>query len=202
MEFWINLKDDWSISGFQDANPVIKDTIYLSQATQEFINKVNSKIEVLQKGYYQDEVFGNSGPIPPQVGKITTYTIIWQAKNYYNDVNNVQIKAVLGQGVNLTGKIFPEGTALTFDSNSREVVWKLDNLTAGKGVLGEGPNVSFQVIFTPSIYQKGQTPQLIGKATITGEDQLTGQRISSETSAINTALPDDDTVSSVQGVVQ
>ena len=194
VEFWIDLRDNWETSGAQDVNPVIRNRVYLSHARQEFITKVNSKIEILQKGYYADEVFGNSGSIPPTVGKTTTYTVTWQVKNYYNDVNNMQVKAVLGQGVNLTGKIFPESSALTFDSGSREVVWKLDNLAAGKGVLGPGPNVSFQVAFTPLLSQKDQTPVFINKAIIMGEDQFTGQKISSETPAIDTALPDDETV--------
>lgn len=191
VEFWINLKDIWKISGTQDINPVLRNKVYLSQARQEFISKVNSKLEILQKGYYQDEVFGNSGPVPPQAGKTTTYTIIWQAKNYYNDVKNAQIKAVLGTGVNLTGRIFPQDGALTFDSNSREVVWKLDSLAAGKGVLDAGLNVSFQVAFTPSSYQKGQTSQLVGKAAIVGEDQFTGLTISGESPPIN-----------IEGIVQ
>ena len=202
IEFWISLKDNWVSSGSQDVNPVVRNRVYLSQATQEFITKINSKIEVVQKGYYTDEVFGNTGPIPPEADRATTYTIIWQAKNYYNDVNNMQIKAVLGRGVNLTGKIFPEGTNLTFDSVSREIVWKLDNLAAGKGVLDIGPNVAFQISFIPKPSQAGQTPELIGKATITGEDQFTGQMISSEGPAISTVLSDDDTVSAEQGVVK
>lgn len=183
-EFWINLKDDWGMAGPQDANPTIGNRVYLSQARQEFITKINSKIEVNQKGYYTDEVFGNSGPNPPQTGQTTTYTMIWQAKNYYNDVNNAQIKAVLGQGINLTGKIFPENTLLTFDSNSREIVWKLENLVPGTGVLGAGPSVAFQISFTPQSFQLGQARELISKAVVTGEDQFTGQIIKSEAPAI------------------
>lgn len=197
VEFWINLK---SALGSQDVNPVIRNKVYLSQARQEFVTKVNSKLEVLQKGYYQDEVFGNTGPTPPEVGRTTTYTIIWQAKNYYNDVSNTQIKAVLGQGVNLTGRIFPQDAALTFDSSSREVIWKFNSLNAGKGVLDAGPSVSFQIAFIPAAYQKGQIPQIIGKATITGEDQFTNQIISAEALPVNTALPDDAAVDN--GVVQ
>lgn len=194
VEFWVNLKEVWDMDSLQDMNPAIRNKVYLSQARQEFVTKVNSKIELVQKGYYQDEVFGNTGPLQPEVGRTTTYTITWQAKNYYNDADNVQAKAVLGQGVNLTGRIFPEGTALTFDSSSREVVWKLDNLTAGKGVLDAGSSVSFQVAFTPNSFQRSQTPQLIGKAIITGEDKFTGQIIKGESAAVDTALADDATV--------
>ncbi|MBI2450193.1 MAG: hypothetical protein HYV47_01500 [Candidatus Nealsonbacteria bacterium] len=185
IEFWINLKENWNMNSLQDANPTIRNRVYLSQASQEFITKVNSKIEITQKGYYQDEVFGNSGPLPPQAGSRTSYTIIWQAKNYYNDVNNARVKAVLGQGVNLTGKIFPENTLLTFDSNSREVIWKLDNLSAGRGVFGgEGPSAAFQIAITP---QGLVSKDLIGKAEIVGEDQFTGSIVRGEAAVINTA---------------
>ncbi len=202
VEFWIELKDQWSMAGSGDKNPMIRNKVYLSQARQDFANKVNTKIEVIQKGYYVEEVFGNSGPLPPEVGETTTYTVVWQAKNYYNDVKNMQIKATLGSGVSLTGRIFPEGTNLTFDSVSREVVWKLDSLDAGKGVIGAGPNVSFQVAFTPKSSQAGGTPEIIGEAEITGEDQFTNLTVTGNDKPLDTTLPDDDTVSQEEGIVK
>jgi len=202
IEFWVELKDDWSLTNINDKNQVLRNKVYLSQAQQEFVTKANSKLEIIQKGYYEDEVFGNTGPIPPEVGRQTTYTIIWQAKNHYNDVKNVKVKATLGSQVRLTGKIFPEGTRLTFDSGSREVVWELENLDAGKGVLGPGPSVAFQVAFTPGSSQQGKTPEVIGEAEITAEDQFTELSVSSEASALDTTLPDDETVSSLEGVVR
>lgn len=194
VEFWVNLKDIWQTLGLQDLNPVVRSRVYLSQARHELANKVNSKIEIIQEAYYADEIFGNTGPITPEAGRTTTYTVTWQAKNYYNDANNVKVKAILGQEVSLTGRIFPDNSPLTFDSNSKEVVWKLDNLPAGKGILGPGSNVSFQIAFTPNNSQKGRVAELIGKAVIVGEDQFTGQIISGEAKAIDTTLPDDTTV--------
>ena len=186
VEFWVELKDDWPMSSPNDKNQVIRTNISLSQAQKEFVTKVNSKLEIIQKGYYQDEVFGNTGIIPPEVGKPTTYTIIWQAKNYYNDVKNTRVKAILGNQVRLTGKIFPEGTNLTFDSSSREVVWKIEDLDAGQGVFGPGPSVAFQISLTSGSFQQGTTPELIGEAEITGEDQFTEQTVHGEAPAINT----------------
>lgn len=202
VEFWIDLKDVWATSGPQDNNPVIKNKVYLSQARQEFINKVNTKIEVIQRGYYNEEIFGNTGPIPPEVGETTTYTVTWQAKNYYNDVKNMQIKANLGKNVALTGRIFPEGTNLTFDSASKEVVWKLENLDAGKGVTGAGPNVSFQIAFTPSESQKGTAPIIIHQAEIAGEDQFTGLAVLGRDGSIASDLPDDPMARNQGGIVR
>lgn len=184
VEFWIDLKKDWAITGADKKNPVLVDNVFLGQAQQVFTTKVNSKLDISQKGYYSDEVFGNSGPNPPQAGSQTTYTIIWQAKNYYNDVKGVRVRAVLGNNARLTGRIFPDGSRLTFDSNSREVVWETDDMNAGKGILDTAPSVAFQIAMTPNV---SGTSNLIGQATITGEDQFTGLVASGQTSAIDTS---------------
>lgn len=187
IEFWVELKDNWQMASINDKNQVIRNSIFLSQAQKEFVTKVNSKLEIIQNGYYQDEVFGNTGPIPAEVGQQTTYTIIWQAKNYYNDVKNMKVRAVLGNNVRLTGKVFPEGTKLTFDSNSREVVWVMENLDAGKGVLGSGPSVAFQIGFTPGNSQTGRVAELISQVEVTGEDQFTGLVVRGEAAGVNTS---------------
>ena len=202
IEFWVELKKDLSSLGQQGKELVVADKIYLSQARAEFVTKINSGLGIVQKGYFGDEVFGNTGPIPPKVGETTTYTIIWQAKNYYNNVRNVQVKATLGENVRLTGKIFPDEAALTFDLLSKEVIWKVGDLEAGQGVTATGPSVAFQVALTPGVSQEGTVPEIINKVEITGEDQWTGDNLRAPGSAINTTLPDDSTVNESQGVVQ
>jgi len=196
IEFWVKLKDEWEIKNAADKNPQIKTTVFLSQAKEEFINKVNSKLAISQRGYFNDEIFGNSGPIPPEVGRATTYTITWQIKNYYNDLKNVKVKAILPNSVNLTGKIFPEEQSdkITFDSQSREIVWNIGDLAMGEGVLTQSPNVSFQISFTPQQDLREQAPELISQAIVSGEDQWTGEIIQAAGSSINTALSDDGKV--------
>jgi hypothetical protein len=205
VEFWIELKEEWEITGPEDKNPVIKNKIYLSQAKEEFINKVNSKLAISQKGYFEDEIFGNSGPVPPEVGEGTTYTIMWQVKNFYNDVKNVKVKANLPQNVELTGKIFPETevSKFAFDSQSREIVWEIGDLKISQGIAGTpAPNISFQIKLTPSINQRGQTPEIISQVKIAGQDQWTVAILEATSPAIDTTLPDDGTITSEMGIVK
>ncbi len=208
VEFWVNLKDGWEISSFAKKNAILKNIVLIPKVgKKEFETKVDSKLVISQKGYYQDEVFGNSGPIPPKVGEETTYTIIWQAKNYFNDVKNVKVKAVLPSNVRLTGKIFPEGESskFTFDNQSREIIWMVkdsETMEAGTGVLNSAPNIVFQVALTPTSEQIAKTPQIIGNAIITGEDQWTGRVVEKGSWAIDASLPDDSSVSSEQGIVR
>lgn len=204
VEFWIDLKEEWEIENLEDKNPEIKTKVYLSQNKEEFVNRVNSKLEISQKCYFEDEIFGNSGPIPPKVGESTTYTIMWQVKNFYNEMKNITVKATLPKEVKLTGEIFPEEEAekFTFDSISRELVWNIEELMVAQGVLNPASNIAFQVSFIPKDNQKGKKPDLISQAKITGEDQWTKENLSAISSAINTTLPDDETITDQQGVVQ
>jgi len=200
VEFWVNLKSDFETPSL-DGKLTIQNNVYLNQIKEEFITKVNSKLEIAQRGFFQDEVFGNAGPIPPRAGQTTTYTISWQAKNYYNEVKNVKVKTILPLNVQLTGRIFPEDARLTFDSQSREIVWEVGDLQIGQGVLNPSPNISFQVAFSPSTSQIGQIPNIIGQTRIAGDDSWTNDITEEIDFGVNTSFNATDTASLQQGTV-
>ncbi len=203
VEFWIKTKNaiDLSKQGSQASNFTIKDKVILSDVSEEFETKVNSTIRIDQAGYYQDEVFGNEGPLPPRVGDKTTYTIIWKAQNLYNDVKNAKVKATIPQGAELTGKIFPDNSSLTFDSKSREIVWTIGDMRSGAGVGNTPASVAFQVALTPNSSQRGGVVQLVGQAKITADDAWTVQSILGTDSPLTTSIPDDSS-SQGKGIVQ
>jgi len=95
VEFWVKLKPDYKPENISEINAVINNKISLGGFEKEFNNKINSKIEIEQEGYFKDVYgfFENSGPQPPQVNQPTNYTIVWKIKNYYNLVKNAVIKA-------------------------------------------------------------------------------------------------------------
>jgi len=205
VEFWIGVKQDWDKSDFEPNNSLIKNEISLSQVKEEFKTKINSKLVLEQKGYFRENTFSNSGPIPPKVGEQTTYTIIWQVKNLYNNITNAKVQAKLPSNVKLTGNISPEEekSKFTFDSNSREAVWYIGDLTTQV----DNPqdiqkSLAFQISFVPNYDQRGLTATLINEAEIVGEDQFTELTIMSTSPSIDTGLPDDDTVSPQQGIVE
>jgi len=194
VKFWIKIKDEFPS---EMRNPAIKNIISLDGLREEFENKINSKLEISQKGFFQDEIFGNSGPIPPRAGETTTYTIIWQVKNNYNSVKNIRTRATLPNYMRLTGEIFPKEAKFLFDSESREILWEVGDLEAN-----QGQTLAFQIALTPTPEQRGQTPEIIGEAKITGEDTWTEAILEKTASAINTTLPDDLTMSERMGIVQ
>jgi len=199
IEFWVKIKDE-----FENKNPEITNTVSLDGFEEIFSNKINSKIEISQKGYFQDEIFGNSGPLPPRVGETTTYTIMWQVKNWNNDLKNVKVKATLPPEVKLTGKIFPETEAskFAFDPESREIVWEIGDLSAGKGPSEPGPNIAFQIALIPTLEQRGKSPILIGEAKVSAEDLWTEATLERISNPVDTTLPDDPTITDEMGIVQ
>lgn len=187
--FKVQLKDVWPVVDADKNNMYAKNKVEVFDISQEFSVKVNSKLALTQSAYYSaTDGINNSGPLPPVVGQTTTYTVRWQVKNLFNDVKNIKIKAVLAQNVFLADAISPETEAshFSFDSGSREIVWKVGNLNAGSEAV-----LSFQVAFTPDSSQRGTVPNIIGQATVFGEDQFTGATIQNKASQVTTNLPDD-----------
>jgi hypothetical protein len=190
IEFDVKLKDNWEFSESEKNNLFIKNTIQVLEVSQQFSTKVNSKLEISQKGYYSTQAgIVNSGSLPPKVGQATTYVITWQIKNFSNDAKNVKVKAVLPQGISLTGFIEPESelARFTMDSLSRELIWSIGDVKAGQTIAP----MSFQISLTPQSFQQFKVIDLLGQATIYGEDQFTNALIQNTAPAINTNLADD-----------
>jgi len=198
VDFFIKLKDDLG----SVKNPVLRNKIFIGQVKEEFVTKIGSKLGIDQKAYFQDEVFGNSGPVPLQVGEATTYTIMWHIRNHYSDIKNAKVKAILPQNIELTGRVFPEPEfeKFTFDSQSREIVWLAGDLARGVGVTEPPLTIAFQISFTPAVYQRGQIPNIINEVQITAEDSWTQTIIKSSAPAVNTSLPNDPTITN--GTIQ
>ena len=187
IDFYVKLKKSWVPSGSEVNNTIVKDSVNISQITQDFTVRVNSGMTISQKALYSDSPIQNSGPVPPIVGQTTTYTISWDIQNYLNDAKNVKVKAMLPQNVSLTGKILPDDLAssFSFDSASREIVWSAGDVPAGTGVNGDPVSIYFQVSLKPSASQKGSLAQIMGSVSVTGEDQFTNAVINATSPSIN-----------------
>lgn len=200
-EFWIKLKDDLS----RLSQPELNNKVMIGPAREDFITKISSKLELAQKAFFNDEIFGNSGPFPPQVGLPTTYTVTWQAKNYYSDVKGVVAKAVLPPEAQFnSGKVFPEDQSgkLIYDGNTRELVWNIGDMTAGQGLISNPLNISFQVTVMPMSSQALGQAGIIGEALIRGEDSWTDTTLESKAPAVDTVALSDGGMTQDKGIVQ
>lgn len=163
--------------------------------------KLDSKLVLDVKGYYNDTKLPNSGPIPPKVGEETTYTIHYIVSSVSNDVEDAKVEASLPTAVFLTGKIFPEGEPLTYNERTNSLVWEIGKLEAGTGVLFPGKEVSFQVRIKPSSNQTGSEAPLLGVSVFSAKDLFTGEDISAKVDGKSTHLLEDEALGTDYKVV-
>ncbi len=172
VEFWIDLKEEWDSS---NKDIVLKNTVLLSKMKEEFETKVNSHLSLEQQAQSSSS---------PKAGEDITYNVTWQVKNYFNDVKNVRVKAILPPNVRLTGNISPKDLSsdFAFDSSSREIVWLVGDLEAGS----DSPTITLQVILTPIFNQRGEQAVLIEKARVLAEDIWTQRFLEEEVDELKT----------------
>ncbi|MFA6269611.1 MAG: hypothetical protein WC657_00135 [Candidatus Paceibacterota bacterium] len=123
----------------------------------------------------------NSGPIPPKADVPTTYTVVWSVGNSFNQVSNAEVRATLPSYVKWTNLSSPSSEIISFNKVTNEVVWNIGSILPNTGFGSPKKEVYFQLEFLPSISQVGQTPNLLGGATFSGIDKITGLKIESKT---------------------
>jgi len=164
--------------------------------------KVSSQIEVVPSVSYGSGPFINSGPIPPEVGKETTYTITWAVSNFYNDMGNVIVHAALPSYVRWLGTVNPSNEEVVFRASTGEVVWYIDDLAAGTGISRPKREVSFQISFLPAPNQINLSPELMLKSTMEGKDLFTNVDLVDVRQAVSTRSIPEAKFESNKGVVR
>ncbi len=166
--------------------------------------KVGGRIEVDARGLFRDAASGvlNKGPWPPKVGQSTQYTIHWVLTNYATDVRDIEIRALLQDGVVVTGVVKSNTTSSPeVGSESGEVIWKIDRLVATTGITGEHPKAIFQVEATPTADKRGNYMPLISVTQIKAYDEFGGTEIFNSDESVTTRLENDSTVRENEGKV-
>ncbi len=133
----------------------------------------------------------NTGPLPPRVGAKTNYTIIWEARNFTNDIDNAELRAPLPPNVKWQAAVFPKAAQISFDSAASEVRWRIGRLVAGTGVMTPALTAAFQVAITPSSVDVGKPLTITGETQFSGRDTFTGEDITGRIDAFTTELQND-----------
>mgnify|MGYP001596239041 FL=1 len=133
----------------------------------------------------------NSGPIPPKVDVPTTYTVVWNITNSFNQVSNVEVRAALPSYVKWTNLKNPESEALSFNQVTNEVVWNVGSVLPNTGFGSSKKEVYFQLELLPSSSQIGQPPVILGASSLSGIDKATGLKIETKAPAVTTNFSSD-----------
>jgi len=162
---------------------------------------LKSLISFDAQGMHRDSDIANSGPIPPKVGEVTTYTISWMITNYSNDLKNVRVSAALPPHIRWQDKIVPDSAPITYNPLTGEVIWNIGDMPAHTGILRPAEKVSFQISFTPTAAHIGRLPELISESHFEALDNFTGMECNIEDGSILTDLPDDPAIGWIEGTV-
>lgn len=153
--------------------------------------KLVSNLALSSRILHSQGAISNTGPVPPRVDNVTTYTVIWTVTNTSNSITGARVTAALPPQVSWTNVIAPADASLTYDSNGGTITWIAGavprNATVGSGA----KQVAFQVALRPSANQLGSVPDIIGQATVTGTDTFTGVTVRNSAPALSTRTSTD-----------
>lgn len=126
--------------------------------------------------------FGDSGPVPPQVGEVTTYTLSVVAEAGANDLSDAIVETSLPVYVNWLDQYDAPGE-VAYNSVSKQIEWEAGDIPAG-----ERKELTFQVSVQPSVSQLGFAPTLMNQQSIRANDGFTRTLLRDTAPAVTTEL--------------
>lgn len=141
-------------------------------ALDSVITKISAQPSLAQAVLYHNSA--GSGPLPPEVGEVTTLGIRWRLINPGNDVRDAVVTATLPTGITWVGPLATQGgSEPTFDANTKRVTWRVGTLPFGTGSGAPAYETVFQVSFQPSSNQINDHVLLISNTAFVGTDAFT-----------------------------
>ncbi len=171
VDFWVDLKEEWPV---RSLNPQVELEVEIGSIRQVFTTKINSRLELVQKVYANDEFFDDIGPIPLKLNETTKYTVFWELKNTYNLAEDIWVAVELPEKTMFADMVFPEEETekLFFSPEDNRLTWEVGQLEPEQKAV-----IAFQLVTIPhsALSLNGI---LIGSAEAQGKDAWTGQIIS------------------------
>jgi hypothetical protein len=174
------------------------------QSTASQTIKVASDLGITAEGYYHQNPFGASGPLPPQADKETTYAILFSITNTTSKIKNAKLSAVLPNYIRSLGPTMyaPFSEKITFNQGDGSLTWGIGDIEPGVGVNGAPPReAAIAIGFTPSTSQIGTQPVILKDITLSGTDDATGASVSRTAANVTTNLLSDQGFSPTEAVV-
>lgn len=158
--------------------------------------RIKGQASLLASAGHNNGIFANTGPVPPQVGQKTSYTISMQVQTGSNGLSSTRISATLPTYVLWLDKVQGDGN-ITYNDSSRTLEWNPGSVSANSQA-----TVSFGVSILPSTSQIGTTPILVGSQFLQATDLYTNDSITAEHEAVTTEMTSESGYGADNGVVQ
>lgn len=132
------------------------------------------------------------GPLPPKVGKETTYWVFLHVGGTTNPIKNVAVEASLSENTRFTGKqSVSQDTGIDYNSKTHSIEWFADTIYPTLSPTSKIVGVAFEIGITPSEDQIGTAPTLLENISFSAIDSNTGAFLNKSASNITTNLPND-----------
>lgn len=177
-----------SITGKQ---PIEGNAVNTVTDSETKVIKLISDTSLASKATFSTGAFTNTGTLPPQAEKETTYTVNWSLSNTSNVISNANVKAILPVNVRFVGTVSPAIESVVFDAATREVTWDIGSIQKGASILNTGKSVSFQVAIKPSLSEVGTIPVILNESILTGHDDFANVDVHSTRPKLTTKLTND-----------
>ncbi len=158
--------------------------------------RIESGAELSSSALYSEGPFNNSGPVPPEVEKKTTYTLLLAVDNGTNDLTSAEVTATLPQYVEWLN-VVSKPDEVTYSAVSRTLTWRIGNID-GKG----HEELWVQVAFTPSNNQEGEIPTILESQRFRATNRFTNTTVRDEASPLTTELINDPEAGGGEGRVE
>lgn len=161
----------------------------------EVTMKVGGTMTLGAEGRYFDDQLEKigSGPIPPTVGKKTTYVIQWEITNQQNSMETVHVVTTLPAHVTWEDDA---SSALSYDESTRQVSYTKDTVSPDTETA-----LHFAVSVTPASSDVNKLLVLTNETTLTATNSFTEEQVTANIARITTDLPNDEGAAG-KGVVE
>ncbi|PIR70578.1 MAG: hypothetical protein COU46_00775 [Candidatus Niyogibacteria bacterium CG10_big_fil_rev_8_21_14_0_10_42_19] len=153
--------------------------------------KVATDLQLARRGIYNYAIMPGTGPLPPKVGQETVYTVIWSLVNTTNNAANIRVVSKLPPYVSWKNRTLPHDANITYNEETREVVWFLNILQAGTGTIRPATEAQFQIGLIPSVIDVGKNPILMSEVQASGLDEYAQVIVSDTEPALTTDIRSD-----------
>lgn len=150
--------------------------------------KVAAAVHARAAAYYnspQGDQLG-SGPLPPVSGLPTNFWVFFRAEPS-GDFNSFIMSAKIPKNVTFTDNYSLLAGNLSYNKDTRQVIWQVDSLTAGASDYRAG----FELELIPDSAQVGKNALLASDIKFQAQDTFSGLKDSGSLNSLDTGLVED-----------
>ena len=163
------------------------------------INKINSDLNLTEQVKYfnDDNIAVGYGPLPPNVGQITSLKVYWTINNNLHELNDLRISVELPANVRWDGKNLASVGYLDYDGATNQVVWQIGRLP----VMVYKADAEFNLAISPTEVDRNKLMIILPGTKAAAVDSETRAPINKILKAKTTKL-EDDNLANTDGIVE